>query len=72
MTIRLRQVAMIGILITFVLGLYSCYLRFTTQKEYFAWLWNCSPEVQYISGWMAFIGFTSCYLIYLANSLEEK
>ena len=65
----IKNLASIGIVISLILFLYSCYLRFTTQEEYFAWLWNCSPQVQYVTGWAAAIGFIS--IVILMNHTED-
>jgi len=64
-------IAAVGILVFLALSFYSCYLRFTTQDEYFGWLWNCSPQVQYVTGWALAIGFISACLLASINSKGE-
>ena len=67
----IKSLASIGVLLSLLLFLYSCYLRFTTQEEYFAWLWNCSPQVQYVTGWAAAVGFISICLLINLNQEGE-
>ena len=69
---NLAKIGGVFILITMALFMYSVYLRFTTQHEYFTWLWNASPEVQYITGWALFTSMVGVAFIYLSNTLAVK